>query len=523
MVCERVDSEEHGCRSRRQQSDRLRPASQARGRPDQGKPRELCSGRGDPAPADATDRRGQVRSAGHATRLATDDERLGILFEDVVARARVFQGGGGELTTSRFRDAVETAANRSLIRLFPKFGLGDNSAWGKVVTKARDGAPDALDAVGHDGEPTTNPVCKEVLSAISPGGTKGAELQKRFGAPPFGWPKDAVSGAIFTLLAAGNIRAAQDGKDLAGPKELLPTQIGKAALYKEDEPPSVGQRLAVKGLLAAAGIAYEPGQEGAQLSALIQRLKDLAGRAGGPPPLPEPPGTDHLDAHMALGGNQRFRAIADDHDRLNSDLESWRAADQRREKREREWHDLQRLLRHADGLPIVATVAPASAAIQDGRQLLDDPDPLAPLLTELATALRAEATRRAEELATAQHEAVAELEVWEDWHKLDAADRDAIVADAKLVPAEPPDVSSEAKLLEALDATPLTAWNDRLSLVASRRDQARQRAAKQLEPASVAVTVPSATIKDGDDLNDYVEALRARVQPHLDAKKTVII
>ena len=113
--------------------------------------------------------------------------------------------------------------------------------------------------------------------------------------------------------------------------------------------------------------------------------------------------------------------------------------------------------------------------------------------------------------------------MWEDWHKLDAADRDAIVADAKLVAAEPPDVSSEAKLLEALDATPLTAWNDRLSLVASRRDQARQRAAKQLEPASVAVTVPSATIKDGDDLNDYVEELRARVQPHLDAKKTVII
>ena len=103
-------------------------------------------------------------------------------------------------------------------------------------------------------------------------------------------------------------------------------------------------------------------------------------------------------------------------------------------------------------------MAPAVAAIRDGRQLLDDPDPLAPLLAELATALRDEVTRRAEELAAAQHAAVAELEAWDDWHKLDAADRDAIVADAKLVAAEPPDVSSEAKLLEALDATPLTAW-----------------------------------------------------------------
>ena len=44
----------------------------------------------------------------------TDDERLTALFQDVVARARVFQGGGAEATTSTLRDAVETAANRSL-------------------------------------------------------------------------------------------------------------------------------------------------------------------------------------------------------------------------------------------------------------------------------------------------------------------------------------------------------------------------------------------------------------------------
>ena len=41
-------------------------------------------------------------------------------------------GGGGEVTTSTLRDAVETAANRSLVRLFPKFGAGDNANWGKV-------------------------------------------------------------------------------------------------------------------------------------------------------------------------------------------------------------------------------------------------------------------------------------------------------------------------------------------------------------------------------------------------------
>ena len=37
------------------------------------------------------------------------------------------------------------------------------------------------------------------------------------------------------------------------------------------------------------------------------------------------------------------------------------------------------------------------------------------------------------------------------------------------------------------------------------------------------MTPPSATIKTDDDLDAYVDQLRALVQPHLDAGKTVII
>jgi hypothetical protein len=466
---------------------------------------------------------GKVAQRAMKTRLADDDERLITLFQEVVARARVFQGGGNEVTVPTLRDGVETAAKRSLIRLFPRFGAGDNANWGKVVAKARDGAPDALEAVGHHGEPTTNVVCKEILAAISPGGTKGVDLHRRFAAPPYGWPKDAVNGAILTLLAAGNIRVALDGKDLAGPKELPPTHIGKAALYKEDEPPSVRQRLAVEGLLTAAGIAYEAGQVGVQISALLQRLKDLATRVGGPPPLPKPPDTDHLDALLALGGNQQFRAVADDHDRLSTDLEGWTADDQQREKRETQWQNLQRLLGHAEHLPLAAEVTPAVSAIRDGRQLLDDPDPIAPLLGELARALRHEVNQRAEQLATAQRKAVAELEAWDEWQKLEPSDREVIITEAKLVPVDSPDVATDAKLLKVLDASPLSAWQDRISLVPGRRDQARQRAAKKLEPESVNVAAPSATIKTTDDLQTYLDQVRARVQPYLDAGKTVIL
>ena len=387
------------------------------------------------------------------------------------------------MTTSSLRDAVETAASRSLIRLFPKFAAGDNPNWGKVVTKARDGAPGCARGRGPsrraDHATPSARRCSPPSARAAPRAPSSKSASER---PSSAGRRDAVNGAILTLLAAGNIRAAQDHKDLAGPKELPPNQIGKVTLYKEDEPPTVGQRLAVKGLLTAAGIPYEPGQEGAQIPALLQRLKDLAGRAGGPPPLPEPPDTDHLDALSALGGNQRFRAVADDHDRAPRLISTrWRAADQQREKREAEWHQLA-----APAAPrrrparCRGESSPPVAAIRDGRQLLDEPDPVAPLLHELTdrASRRGHPARRGTRTAPTRRQSP-NWKPGTSGHKLDPADRDAIVADAELVAGPPPDVATDAKLLEALDATPLSAWQDRISLVPSRRDQARQRAARE--------------------------------------------
>ncbi len=457
------------------------------------------------------------------TRAEGDDERLAELFGEVAGRGRVLMGGVGELTVPSLHEGVSAAAQKALIRLFPKFTMGDNPHWDKVVVKARDGAPDALEAVGHSGEPTTHPVCKEVLAAVSASGTKGAELHHKFTGSPYGWPKDAVNGALLTLISAGNIRAAQDGKELAGPKELPPNQIGRATFYKEDEPPTLEQRLKLRSLLTAAGIQYQPGQEGTQIPALLQRLKDLAARAGGAPPLPELVVTDHLDALLALGGNQRFRAVADDNEQLGENLQRWRSADQRREKREQRWQELQRLLRHAHGLPVASSVTPAVTAIRDGRQLLDDPDPTAPVLTELTEALRQEVARRVAEVAAAQSAALTDLEACDEWSELGASDRDAIIAETKLAPTDPPDVATDEKLLSVLDATPLSSWDDRIGVVPSRRDQARQRAAKLLMPESVSMTLPSATIKATAELDLYLDQVRAEVQPHLDSGKTVII
>ena len=93
-----------------------------------------------------------------------------------------------------------------------------------------------------------NPVCKEVLARVTGAGTKGSDLQRaaRLTRPTAG-RRMPIDGALLALLANGNIRAEHEGQKVAGPKELPATQIGKANFYKEDEPPTLSERMAVRG------------------------------------------------------------------------------------------------------------------------------------------------------------------------------------------------------------------------------------------------------------------------------------
>jgi hypothetical protein len=458
-------------------------------------------------------------------RVSAEEDRLAGLFQDVVRGARVYQGGGNEVTASSpsILEAVELAARRSLVRLFPKFDVADDPNWGKVVTQARDGAPDALKAVGHDGDVPAHPVCKEVLASISAGGTSGTEIRTRFTKPPYGWHEDAMRGAVMALLATRHVRAARDGVNLSGPKQLEPRQIAGTTFYKEDEPPTVQQRMAVKGLLTQAKIPHENAQEQAQVPALLQHLLDLARATGGPPPLPPPPDTAHIQALQELGGNQQFRAVADEHGQLKSSLTAWQNAGQLRETRQKEWADLEALLHHARDLDAADGVAKERDAIREQRLLLAEPDPVRPLIDATTAPLRESVLTAAEKLRVEYEAALSELESSDEWQQLSDTDRSRILGEAGLVAPAAIDVSSREKLLAVLNDAPLGSWKDRVELVRARAKRARDLAVKQLEPASVPVAVPPAMLKTKEDADDYLSDLRERIMTHIDDGHTVII
>ena len=467
---------------------------------------------------------GRQAKRGMQSRAEAAKENLAELFGAVIGQARIVQGGGNDLTKSSLRDGVETAGRHALSRQFPKFGIADDARWGKVKDKAREGAPDALIQVGWTSEVSANPVCKEVLARTSGAGTKGSEIHRQLSDAPYGWPRDAIDGALLALLVNGNVRAERDGQAVQGAKELPATQIGKATFYKEDEPPTTTERIAVRSVLVAAKIQYTAGQEAAAISGVLQYLVDLAEQAGGPAPLPAPPDTTHLDGLLALGGNQQFRAVARSAEQLRQDAAAWGAAVEDRAQREVAWAKLDRLLEQASSLTEASGVRVQRQAILDGRLLLGSPDPVTPLIDEVASVLRVSLTEALANLRTAHEAEVQLLEASDPWQQLSTDQREAVLAHVGLNLPRLPDISSNDKLLEALNAQPLRGIEDRIQALPTKGVAARKAIAKILDPEPKLATVspPAATLKSESDVDDYLAAFRKKLMDHIDVGETVI-
>jgi hypothetical protein len=149
------------------------------------------------------------------------------IVNDVIDRAKVFQGGGSERYELNLVAKVEAAAQASLDRLFPNFKSADDNRWANVINRARNGDEAALSAVDWTDAPEKHPVCAAVLSEVG-SGKRGKEVRDAFEASPYGWPRDAVDAALITLHTTGHIRATHKGMTLS------PGQLDQAKISVTD-------------------------------------------------------------------------------------------------------------------------------------------------------------------------------------------------------------------------------------------------------------------------------------------------
>jgi hypothetical protein len=457
----------------------------------------------------------EARDAMETTKQASAG-RIKELLDDAFSGARVFQGGGNEITGDDLQERVMEAARNSLLRLYPQFHLADHAGWDKVLTRAQKGSPDALKAVGDEGEAGKNPVCKAILAFIA-GGKKGAQIRDHFEAPPYGWPRDAVDGGLQVLLAAGIIRAQDDGGKVIDPKEMDRKAIGKSNFKVEAATVTTAQRIQIRKVLQKAGVSAKQGEELMAVPMFLQTMEALADGAGGDPPRPEKPDTSALEDIRLSAGNEQLLAIYNRRDELKKWMDEWRALSEKIEKRLPQWEQLQRLVAHADDLSAAESYRAQADKIQTQRLLLNDPDLVEPALSGMTQVLR-DALNGKDAAYNAGHEkGMNRLRDDANWQQLTPEQRNELLAEQKLTETDRPNikVTSTDDILRTLNAYSLNALADRIAALPGRFNQVLQAAAELLEPEIRFVTVSRRTLKTGEDVNEWVTEVREKLMAAL--------
>ena len=457
------------------------------------------------------------------SRAREHEQHLEQLASGVVSAAMVLQGGGNEVSEETLRGSLKEAGMRSLDRLFPRFKSADVVGWDKVIYQVRQGAPDALAEVGWSGDVPSHPVCEEILDRTAASGTAGEALYLALNNSPYGWPKDAVDGGLLALIASGHIRAAQDNGPVRDARSLPPTQIRKATFFKENEPPSMTEQLEVRGVLSAAKVNFENGEEGAAIGDALAKLRALAAEAGGQPPLPEAPSVEHINELSVLAGNEQMRAVAQASEHLRQDSAEWQRLAAERKVKEQAWNRLDRLLGHAVALPLHEEVKAARDAVLAERLLLATPDPVPPIVDSLREALREAVLSAVESINSDVAAALKNLEDDPSWGGLSEMERVGLLADARLGEMSIPAVETENELLASLDQTSLTSWAERRQAIPAKVMEVRRALVQRTAPASVEVKPPSATMRDEDQVEAYITGLRATLLGHIANGETVVI
>lgn len=443
------------------------------------------------------------------TRKSVAEGKLKTTVQEVISGTRVFMGGGNEIAGIFMRDRVEEAAKNALARLYPQFDVADDPRWEKVVERSKKGDANALDALGFKGDPDKHPVCATILAFVN-AGKKGSDVRRQFANGQYGWPQDAIDGALILLSVTGHLRVTQNGQAF-DPRQLDHAKVGVCDFRTEHVTISAAQKLAIRKLFQAAGVGCKPGEEAVVGPAFITTVLELADAAGGDAPRPEKPDTTTVKEIKALTGNEQLLKLYEQKDTLTNNITAWTKTSKAIQDRLPKWECLNGLAEHAAKLPEAEDTRQQIQTIENERQLLADPDPVAPLSEKLTDVLRQKLTALHAGYKQGHLDGMKTLEATEAWSKISGDDRKSILARNGLTAVPGIKVGTEAELVESLNSTNLEMWQANCDALPQRFQKALREAAKLIEPKVVYVTLPSATIRSDAELKTWLEKVEQQI------------
>ena len=249
----------------------------------------------------------------------------------------------------------------------------------------------------------------------------------------------------------------------------------------------------------------------------LQKLHDLAERAGGEAPKPQKPKTLFLEQISLKSGNEQLLAIFDARDKITDAIASWKDLANRIEKRYPAWEKLKKLAEHAESLDKAKQVIAQIENIENERRLLEETDLIPPLKKELSQLLRDELNTLNHNFQNHWDAGDKKLDNDANWAKLTPEQRHQLRAQQQLIGASKPevDVTTSEKMIYSLDQLPLSAFSDRVAALPGRFNNVLLGAAQMLEPEAQEFTMPSRTLKTEQDIDSWLKELEKQLKAEI--------
>jgi hypothetical protein len=342
-------------------------------------------------------------------------------------------------------------------------------------------------------------------------GRKGKEIREHFRAAPFGWPQDAVDGALIVMLVAGNLRATLNGNP-ALPASLPQNQIGAASFFVDVPPLTVQQRLEIKSLFSKAGVVTQNGKESEAAAQFLSTMLSLASSAGGDAPRPESPSSLHIKELQSLSGNAQLLKIHEQSATLSANVAAWKKAAESIAKRMPAWDRLRDLVGFAKGLTAADAYATSAEAILKTRALLAEPDAIPELTAQITAILRSELSVLQADLATAFERGHAMLDTSDLWARLSEEQRTALTSEHQLSAPPTEALATEADIIGALRTRNLADRRNQVDAVSPRFARALLDAQQLLEPKAQKLQLPNSTVRNSEELEKWLSSVRYQAE-----------
>lgn len=439
----------------------------------------------------------------------SEEQKLEQYINEIISQARVYLSGGSQITADTPKEALKEAALKVLNRLYPKFSDADHANWGTALTKAKSGEASALNVINFQGDYLNHPVVSEILKKVG-SGIKGNDIVTYFSGIPFGWPTDAIHAGITLLVVGGHLAAKFDEKDI-GHSDLTQSKIGQCKFRMQHPVLTTSQLLKVRKLYLEAELPFKPNLEGEAAPHFLEKLNVLIKNSGGEPPAPLTPNPPFVQDLAGLQGNDLLFKLFENHDVLSTLITNSKATSKKLAPRLIAFTETCSLVGHGAGLAGVEDLEKNLNNIKLARTLLDDPDPVKPILQSIKEKLH-QAIKVASDLHAQTYQTeLNKLQSHDAWQKLDNPSQESLIASHSLgAPNKPND--DDSNLLNSLNNLPLKARNTETLALATKFNQLHDKAIEIITPKATTVPIPSATITNDAELEAWLSKVKKLVE-----------